>query len=55
MRSTARRWCDERGERRDFVTDRYRFDSVLAQRPSVRQESLGAANVGMNRLDTGVF
>jgi hypothetical protein len=55
MRSTARRGSVVRGERRDFVTDRYRFDPVLAQRTSVRRESRGSADVGKYRIVTGVF
>jgi hypothetical protein len=55
MRSTARREGDERGERRDFATDRYRFDSVIALRSLARRESLGAASVRMSRMDTAVF
>ena len=55
MRSTARRTSDERGEKRDFGTDRYCFDSVIALRSLARRESLGAVSVRMSRMDTAVF
>ena len=55
MRSTARRVSDGRGERRDFVADRYRFDSAIALRSLARRESLGAAHVRMSRMDTELF